>query len=371
MNAGATRVPFVDLEPQREELDGELRAAFDRVLESGWFILGPEVEAFEREFAEASGSLHGIGVGSGTEALHLALRACGIGTGDEVITVAHSFIATAFAITSAGATPIFVDVNAHDLLLDVDAAAAAITSRTRAIVPVHLYGRCVQMDAVCELARKHGLTVIEDAAQAHGATYRGRRAGSLGDLGCFSFYPSKNLGALGDGGAVVTRDPAVADRLRRLRNYSQTAKYHHSGLGFNSRLDEVQAALLRAKLPRLDDWNRERRSHAATYTALLKGLPVSIPPSEPGDADVFHLYVVRSERRDALQQHLREAGVETQIHYPIPIHRQPAYASATRITLPRTERAAASVLSLPMYPHLSTPQIEHVCEAVESFFERC
>jgi dTDP-4-amino-4,6-dideoxygalactose transaminase len=337
------------------------------VLDSRRFILGAELEAFETEFARYCGVAECVGVASGTDAVELAVRACGIGPGDEVITVSHTFIATALAISAAGATPVFVDVRPDDGLIDLTAAAAAVTDRTRAIVPVHLYGRCADMGPLMALAREHSLRVIEDAAQAHGAALGGRRSGTFGDAGCFSFYPSKNLGALGDAGAVVTDDREVASRLRLLRNYGETHKHEHIAWGRNSRLDDLQAAVLRAKLPWLERWNRRRREHAAEYTRQLAGSSVTTP-SDDGDRDVFHLYVVRSDRRSELRRHLDAAGIETQIHYPVPAHAQPAFADLPlRHPLKVTEALARQVLSLPMYPELTVAQRSAVVHAVQTF----
>jgi dTDP-4-amino-4,6-dideoxygalactose transaminase len=306
-------------------------------------------------------------VNSGTDALHLALLACGVGPGDEVITVSHTFIAAVLAIVWTGATPVFVDVDPATYTMDVAQAAAAVTARTKAIVPVHLYGQCADMDGILALARKDRLRVIEDAAQAHGAMYDGRRAGSMGDAACFSFYPTKNLGAYGDGGAVTTNDPALADSLRRLRNYGQTRKYRHETMGYNTRLDEIQAAILREKLKSLDAVNAKRRSIADRYS---RGLDSRFcKPAIAAKCDhVFHLYVVQSDSRAALQQDLLEEGIQTQVHYPTPVHRQPAMAViGIRKSLRVTERLANRVLSLPMYPTLAEGQIDRVVERINSF----
>ena len=363
-------VPFVDLAPATAADADRLAGAVDCVLRRGQFILGQEVKAFEAEFAAYCGSEHCVGVNSGTDALHLALLACGIGPGDEVITVSHTFIATALAIVWTGATPVFVDVDPASYTMDVHQAASAITPRTRAIVPVHLYGQCADMDGIGALARKWSLRVIEDAAQAHGAVCNGRRAGSMGDLGCFSFYPTKNLGACGDGGAVVTDDPTLADSLRRLRNYGQTRKYCHETMGYNSRLDEIQAAILREKLKSLDVSNAARRSLAARYSRLIEAR-YSPPAVGIGRDHVFHLYVVQSAFRDALQRYLLSAGIGNQVHYPVPAHLQPALAGKGICKmLPVTERIAGRVLSLPMYPCLSERQVDWVAECVNHFEDR-
>lgn len=361
-------IPQLDLGPQLEALAEELATATARVIASRQFILGPELEAFESEFAAYCGVRHAIGVASGTDALELALRSVGIGEGDEVITVSHTFIATALAITAVGAKPVFVDVRRDDGLMDPDRAADAVTDRTRAIVPVHLYGRCVEMDRLLRLAREHGLRVVEDAAQAHGASIHGRKAGSLGDVGCFSFYPSKNLGALGDGGAVITNDPQLADSLRLLRNYGQDRKYHHLVPGRNSRLDELQAATLRVKLGYLEDFNCARRSIARTYHATVgKSNSIRFLSFDPG-RDAMHQAVLCTPDRDGLRRHLDHAGIQTQVHYPMPCHRQPVYAGLAPVhALPVTEELAGQVLSLPLYPELTESQIERICIAINAW----
>jgi dTDP-3-amino-3,4,6-trideoxy-alpha-D-glucose transaminase len=361
-------VPFVDLAPQlaaqRDEIDGAIR----RVLDSGRFILGAELAAFEASFAAWCDVGHAVGTASGTDALELALRALDIGPGDEVITVSHTFVATALAVSATGAKPVFVDVGRDDGLIDPEAVAAAITPRTRAILPVHLYGRLADMDAIVALAREHGLRIVEDAAQAHGASAGGRRAGSFGDLGCFSFYPTKNLGALGDGGAVITDDPQLAERLRLLRNYGETRKYEHATIGRNSRLDELQAAILAARLPRVHELNDERRRQAEDYARRLAGLAAIAVPSRGGERDVVHLFVVRSARRDELAAHLHAAGIGSQIHYPIPVHAQAVYRDLPqRHPLSETEAWAREVLSLPLYPGLTDEQLAAVAHAVCAF----
>lgn len=361
-------IPQLDLGPQLEALAEELAKATARVFASRQFILGPELEAFESEFAAYCGVRYAIGVASGTDALELALRSVGVGEADEVITVSHTFIATALAITAVGATPVFVDVRRDDGLMDPDRAAEAVTDRTRAIVPVHLYGRCVEMDPLLRLAREHGLRVVEDAAQAHGASIYGRTAGSLGDAGCFSFYPSKNLGALGDGGAVITNDRQLADSLRLLRNYGQDRKYHHLVPGRNSRLDELQAATLRVKLGYLEDFNCARRSIARTYHATVRNSnSIRFLTFDP-ERDAMHQAVLCTPDRDGLRRHLDHAGIQTQVHYPIPCHRQPVYAGLARArALPVTEELAEQVLSLPLYPELTESQIERICTAVNAW----
>ena len=363
-------VPFLDLKASSAELQAELDEACARVMRSGWFIMGTELEAFEAEFAAYCGAAHCVGVANGLDALQLILRALGIGAGDEVIVPSNTFIATWLAVSYAGATPVPAEPDERTYNLDPAALEAAITPRTRAIMPVHLYGQPADMDAINEVAGKHGLAVIEDAAQAHGARYRERCAGSLGHAAAYSFYPGKNLGALGDGGAVVTNDPALADRVRVLRNYGSRVKYYHEVEGFNSRLDELQAALLRVKLSRLDEWNERRRDVAAFYLRSLEGVAGLAQPFVPGwAAPVWHLFVVRHERRDALREHLAAAGIGTLIHYPLPPHLQAAYARLgyRQGAFPRAERMAREVLSLPIGPHLSAPEAEAVVACLSLF----
>ncbi len=363
-------VPFLDVGASYRELQSELDAAYKRVMESGWYILGEELEAFEREFAAYCGVKHCIGVGNGLEALHLILRAYGIGPGDEVIVPANTYIATWLAVSYAGARPVPVEPDPRTFNLDPGRIQAAITVRTRAILPVHLYGQPAQMDAICSIAREHSLKVIEDAAQAHGAAYRGRRAGSLGDGAGWSFYPGKNLGALGDAGAVTTDDDELADRVRVLRNYGSRVKYSNEVKGYNSRLDPLQAAFLRVKLRHLDEWNRRRKSIAAIYDKSLAKIGELVLPYVPEGIDAgWHLYVVRHPRRLALQKHLTDLGVGTLIHYPVPPHLSKAYAEmGCKIgDFPITEESAATVLSLPMGPHLQAEQMQHVIYSIESF----
>jgi dTDP-4-amino-4,6-dideoxygalactose transaminase len=359
-------VPFGDLKRQYETIKAELDTAALRVMAGGWYILGPETRAFEEEFAAFCGAGHAVGVASGTEALHLALVALGAGAGDEVITVANAGVPGAVAILQAGARPVFVDVDERSFNLDPAALEAAITPRTKAIMPVHLYGRMAEMTPILTIAERHGLPVVEDCAQAHGATYRGWAAGSMGECGCFSFYPTKNLGALGDGGMIVTDDAALAERLRRLRQYGWERKYYSTDSGgINSRLDELQAALLRVKLRHLPQWNARRRQIAEMYDDLLVGAELDLPePSAEGE-HIYHLYVVRSRERERLQVGLRERGVGTDIHYPLPAHRQPIYEGlAPSGGLPATERLAQEVLSLPIYPELTNTEVRAVAAAI-------
>lgn len=343
-----------------------VRAAIDRVIASGWFILGPEVERFEAEFATVSQAQHAVGVGTGTDAIALILRALDIGPGDDVITSPLSAAYSALAIMMAGARPVFADIDPQRLTIDPAAVAAAVTGRTRAIVPVHLYGQAAEMRALEQVAARHGLAIVEDACQAHLATYEARPIGTIGVAGAFSFYPTKNLGALGDGGAIVTNDGALAARVKRLRNGGQTSKYHHQEPGANSRLDEIQAAILRARLPFLHGWTARRRECAERYRAGLRCAHVKVP-AECDGGHVYHLFPVLSEQRTQLQEHLAQHEVETLIHYPIPIPRQPAVAAMKPADCPVADRVCAQVLSLPIYPSLGTEAVGHVVDAVNSF----
>jgi dTDP-4-amino-4,6-dideoxygalactose transaminase len=368
---------LVDLKAQYETLRGEVAQAMARVLESTAFILGPQVAEFEAAFAAFTGAAACVGVSSGTAALELALRAVGVGPGDEVITVAHTFIATAEAISAAGATPIFVDIESARATLDAQAFAAALTQRTRAVIPVHLYGQPANMEAICGVARRAGVAVIEDAAQAHGATLNGRGAGTLGDIGCFSFYPGKNLGAYGDAGAVTTDDEALAARVRLLRNHGRSEKYLHEVVGFGERLDTLQAAVLLTKLPHLARWTQARTDAAARYSALLADSGLILPEEVGGAESAWHLYVVRlpgdvaacESLRDGLRDWLRANGVESGVHYPVPLHLQRAYASLGYRpgSLPITERWAQSCLSLPLFPELRHDQQDRVVALLLEF----
>ncbi|HVF87626.1 MAG TPA: DegT/DnrJ/EryC1/StrS family aminotransferase [Pyrinomonadaceae bacterium] len=363
-------VPFVDLQAQYKQIKRGVDAAVARVLESAAFILGREVEAFEEAFAEYVGAQFCVGVGSGTAAIQLAVTACGVGHGDEVIVPANTFFATAEAVSTAGATPVFVDADPMSYTIDVMKIETAITPRTRAIIPVHLYGQAADLDPIFEIAARHNLSVIEDAAQAHGAEYKGRKVGSLGRANCFSFYPGKNLGAYGEGGAVMTDDASVARRVRLLRDHGSEQKYRHDVVGYNFRLEGIQAAVLGVKLKHLDGWNELRRAHARRYSTLLCDAArrghLALPSEMPYARHVYHLYVVQTERRDEMQKSLSAAGVQTGIHYPIPVHLQPAYNSLGYKPgdFPEAERQATRVLSLPMYPELTGEQIAHVTEEV-------
>jgi len=364
-------VPFVDLGAQYAAIQREVEQAMAAVLERGDFILGRSVAEFEAAMAEYCEAEHGIGVDSGTSALEMALLAVGVGPGDEVITVANTFIATTLAISYVGATPVLVDMDPATYQIDTTRIEEAITERTKAIMPVHLYGHPADMGPILAIARKHGLRVIEDASQAHGARYNGHRVGALGDVGAFSLYPAKNLGAYGDAGVLVTNDAAIAERIRLLRNYGSREKYHHELKGFNRRLDTLQAAVLSVKLRHLDDWNAARRRCAARYDEVLAARAPWLERPEPASnvEAVYHLYVVQSDRRDGLRAWLSDHGISTVIHYPIPIHFQPAYADLglEAGAFPYTEAAADRILSLPMYPELANDDIDYVSRAIEDF----
>ncbi len=363
------QVPFVDLAAQYSTIADEINETTSRIIQKADFILGREVRLFEEEFAAFSEARYTVGVDSGTSALELALRAYDIGPGDEVITAANSFIASALAISHAGATPVLVDVDPFTHTIDVTGIERAITSRTKAILPVHLYGHPAHMDPIRQLAEQHGLIVIEDACQAHGARYKGRRAGSLGHAAAFSFYPGKNLGAYGDGGMVVTNDADIRKRLEMLRNYGQEEKYHHLTQGFNRRLDTLQAAVLRVKLKYLEKWNAARRWQAELYHRLLAGTALVLPSEAVGAQSVWHLYVIRTEHRDKLKEYLASRGIAAGIHYPVPIHLQPAYKNLgyKRGSFPVTEQYAQRILSLPMYAELTPELIEYVSKTILTF----
>lgn len=357
-------VPFLELKSINDRHRAELHSALDRVLDSGWLVLGNEVEAFEREFAAYSEVGHCVGVGNGLEALHLVLRAWGIGPGDEVIVPSNTYIATWLAVSYTGATPVPVEPDSHTFNIDPLLIEAAITSRTRVIIAVHLYGQPADMEAITAIADKHGLTVLEDAAQAHGARYKGRRVGGLGDAAGFSFYPGKNLGALGDGGAVTTNDPNLADRIRLLRNYGSRLKYFNEVIGYNSRLDEIQAAFLRTKLQMLEQDNFRRKQIALMYQVGFSDLPLRQPQVPEWADPVWHLYVVCTKKRDDFRHYLEGQGLSTLIHYPIPPHKQAAYALMSHLKYPIAERMAEEVISLPMGPHLTDEQVLKVIDAV-------
>lgn len=364
-----TEIPFLNLQSPYAEMKNELDEAARRVMQSGQFILGPEVKAFEEEFAEYCEAKYCVGVGNGLDALHLILRAAGIGKGDEVIVPANTYIATWLAVSYAGARPVPVEPDERTYNIDPKRIEDAISSRTKAIIPVHLYGQPAEMAAINKVAERYGLKVIEDAAQAHGARYRGRRVGALGLAGGFSFYPGKNLGAMGDAGAVVTNDAALAEEIRKLRNYGSEVKYYNPEKGYNSRLDELQAALLRVKLTSLDDWNERRKQVAAAYLQMLEGVADLTLPYVPANTEaVWHLFVVRTGNRQALQKHLGEAGIGTLIHYPVPAHLQEAYADLGYApgSFPISEQLASEVVSLPMGPHLSSHDLHQVVAQLSS-----
>jgi len=351
---------------QYRSIKPEIDAAVLRVLDSSQFILGEEVVAFEKEFAAYCGTSDAIGVNSGTSALHLALLAAGIGPGDEVITVPFTFVATAAAIVYAGATPVFVDIDPETCNMAPGEIERAITSRTKAIMPVHLYGHPADMDPILEIARRRHLLVIEDAAQAHGAEYKGRRCGSMGVMAAFSFYPGKNLGAYGEGGAVVTSDPALAKKVRVMRSWGEERRYEHSVKGFNYRMDGIQGAILRVKLRHLEAWTEARRARAADYARAFAGAGITLPVEQPQCRHVYHVYAIRSPHRDATRAALQAADIQSGVHYPIPVHLQPAHADLgyTRGDFPVTEEVAAQVLSLPMFPEMTTGQVQTVAAAV-------
>ncbi|MGY1622028.1 DegT/DnrJ/EryC1/StrS family aminotransferase [Geodermatophilus sp. SYSU D00965] len=371
MTGALTRrtVPFLDLRALHDELQAELDDAALRVLRSERVLLGPELDAFEQRWAGYVGAAHAVGVGSGLDALTLGLRALGVGPGDDVLVPSHTFVATWLAVVHAGAAPVPVDVDPVTGVWEADAVEAAIGPRTRALLPVHLYGHPVDLDPLLAVAERHGLAVLDDAAQAHGARHRGRRVGALTSATAWSFYPGKNLGAVGDGGAVTTSDPDVAHRLRSLRNYGSTEKYVNDEVGWNSRLDELQAAFLSVKLARLEEFNARRADVARRYDDGLSGTELALPSTAPWATPVWHLYVVRTQDRDALRAHLAEAGVESGVHYPVPPHRQPAFAGTplAQSSLPAADTLAREVLSLPMGPHLSEADQDHVIDAVRSF----
>lgn len=362
-------LPLVDLKCEYYLIKEEIDEVVAQVLQSGWYILGKNLEAFENEFASYIGTNFAVGVGNGLEALQLALLAYDIREGDEVITVPNSAVATALAVSAVGAKPVFVDVNPETYNIDISKIEEKITSRTRAILPVHLFGQAVDMDPLIHIASQNGLVIIEDACQAHGAEYRGKKVGSLGNAGCFSFYPTKNLGAFGDGGMVVTNDERIAKRAALLRNYGQKTRYVHSVKGLNSRLDEMQAAILRVKLRHLEEWNEKRRKNAQLYNQLLKGADIICPGEKEYVKHIYHLYVIRSRSRDRLQAFLSSNGIETLIHYPTPIHLQEAYKhlGMKQGTFPVAEKVASEILSLPIFPQLKEEEIERIANLIKSF----
>lgn len=364
------KIPFLDLGEQVRELRAEIDEAIARVLSSGWYLLGPELEAFEAEWAEYCGAKYAVGVANGLEALHLSLRAYGIGHGDEVIVPSNTYIATWLAVSHAGATPVPVEPDEPIYNIDPTLIEAAITPRTKAIMPVHLYGHPADMDPILDIARKHRLRVIEDAAQAHGAEYKGRKIGSHGDAVAWSFYPTKNLGALGDAGAVTTDDEGMAQDLRRLRNYGSKTRYVCDVIGYNSRLEELHAAILRVKLRYLDDWNERRRMVAQRYQEALADLLLTLPIERLWAKHVYHLFVIRTPQREALRKHLEQQAIGTIIHYPIPPHEQGAYSplGLAEAALPVAQRIHQEVLTLPAGPHLGPDDVERVLQALRKFW---
>lgn len=366
----ATNIQFVDLKKQYAPLKEEILAGISEVLEGMHLFLGDNVQALEKEFAAFCGVKHGIGVSDGTSALHVILRAMEIGPGDEIISVANTFIATAEAIAMVGATPVFMDIDPKTYLMNLEQVEAKITPRTKAIMPVHLYGQMVNMERLRAIADRHGLKIIEDACQAHGAEFHGRQAANLGDAAAYSFYYSKNLGAYGEGGFISTNDDEIARRVRMIRDHGSEKKYCHDMVGMNARLDEVQAVVVRAKLKHLDDWNNDRRRHAALFAELLADSPVTVPVEAEGAKHVYHLYVIRAPMRDQLQAYLKDQGIFTGIHYPIPIHLQKAFAFLGHHAgdLPVTEKAVGEILSLPMFAELSDEEIVRVADEIKSFY---
>jgi len=367
---GENAIPSEDLTRQYAQIEDEVMAAVHDVLPRGKYTLGPQVAAFEDEFAAYCGVARGVGLSNGTEALHLALLACGVGPGDEVLTIPNTYAATVFAISYVGATPMYVDIDPRTFNLDPDLLEDAVTARTRAIIPVHMYGQPVDMDPVLDLARRHGLRVIEDASHAHGATYKDRATGSLSDVGCFSFYPSKNLGAYGDGGAAVTNDQELYDKLRQLRYMGQKVKHEHEIVGYQQRLDELQAAILRVKLRHLPDWNAQRQRWAALYDRLLAPTPVTVPHVRDDTRHVYYMYTIRAPRRDDLKLYLEQHGVGTQVIYPKLVPRQHAYEGAAYRpgSYPVAESATEDILSLPIFPELVEEEVRYVAERIAAFY---
>jgi dTDP-4-amino-4,6-dideoxygalactose transaminase len=364
--ASSIKVPFVDLNRQYEEIGPAIEEQVLAVLRSGRYVSGPEVSQLEDEFASFCDTRHAVAVNSGTAALHVALLALGVGPGDEVITVAHTFVATAEAIVAIGATPVFVDIDPATCNMDATALAAAITPKTKVILPVHLYGQCAPMDEILAIAERHAIPVVEDACQAHGATFDGRPAGSMGAIGCFSFYPSKNLGAAGEGGMAVTMSAELAAKMRQFRDHGQAKRYYHEAMGYNYRLPEIQAAVLRVKLPLLNGWNEARRAAAARYDELLSGIELASVAQLPKARSVYHLYVVRTPRRDIIAKTLELNGIGTGVHYPVPVHLQTPFRQfgGGEGSLPHTEAAAREVLSLPMFPEITSEEIDAVVQQV-------
>ncbi len=367
MTRQSSSISFSGLVEHYRSIKDEISPAIDRVVKSGWYILGKELEGFEKEFAGYCGTEYAVGCASGTEAIALSLMSLDIGSGDEVITVSNTAVPTVSAISMVGATPVFVDVDDY-FLMDTKKIESAITRKTKAIIPVHLYGQMADMNEIVDIARRNNIKVIEDACQAHGADCKGQKAGSIGDLGCFSFYPTKNLGCFGDGGAITTNSKTIYGRLSMLRNYGQEKRYHNPIKGINSRLDEIQAAILRVKLKHLNEWNKNRKKIARLYNDLLGDVCIA-PAEKYGYSHVFHLYVARVENREALQKHLRKSGIDTLIHYPVPVHLQQAYSElqCKKGDFPVTERLVEEILSLPIYPGLSEDDVKYICCKIHEF----
>ncbi|MCW4047197.1 MAG: DegT/DnrJ/EryC1/StrS family aminotransferase [Candidatus Bathyarchaeota archaeon] len=356
---------FNDFKREYAAIGEEVSQSIKRVLKSGWYILGQEAEKFEEKFSKYIGTKFAIGLNSGSDALYLAVKALGISNGDEVVTVSNTMVSTVDAIIRNGARPVFADIEPETYTIDASKIKTKITAKTRAIIPVHLYGHAADMDPIIEISEKHNLFIIEDACQAHGAEYKNAKVGSVGYIGCFSFYPTKNLGAYGDGGMIVTNDEQLATKLRQMRNYGQSKKYYHDFVGVNSRLDEIQAAILRTKLRYLDDWNKRRRKLASLYNDLLKNTETITPIEKDYAKHVYHLYVIRHKHRNKLQQYLLSRGIQTLIHYPVPVHMQRAYKTIDK--LPVTEKICNEILSLPLHPWLSENEVEVVSECIKEF----
>lgn len=360
-------IPMVDLKGQYQTLKQEIDAGIQDVLNATSFILGPNVQALEKEVADYCGVKHAIGVASGTDALHLALLAAGVGSGDEVITTPFTFIATAEAIAYVGAKPVFVDIHPDTFNIDVSLIEAAITDKTKAVLPVHMFGQSADMDSIAEICKKHKLKIIEDCAQSFGAEYGDKKSGAYGDLGCFSFFPSKNLGCYGDGGMVITNDDTMAENVRMYRNHGSKVRYYHSCIGFNSRLDEMQAVILRVKLKRIDEYNTNRYNNAQAYTSALKGSGITAPFEDGKGSHVYHQYTVMSDKRDAIHQALTDRGIASAIYYPVPLHRQEVFADDYKdVNLPHAEAVSEKVVSLPMFPEMTQEQIEQIMKTVLS-----
>lgn len=358
-----------DFKKEYASIKPEVDAALQRMLESGWYILGKEVENFEKAFANYQGSQYCVGVANGLDALMISLMALGVGKGDEVLTVSNTAVATVLAITNAGATPVFVDVN-ENYLMDVTKVEEKITSKTKAIVPVHLFGQMVDMEKLTEIAKKHNLVIVEDACQAHGAKQNGKRSGSIGQTGAFSFYPTKNLGAFGDGGAIVTNDDEIYEKCKMLRNYGQRNRYYHEIKGINSRLDEMQAAILSVKLNHLEEYVSKRNEIAGWYNEALKDIAqIKLPKVQRENYHAYHLYVIHAENRDGLLKHLVDNGVQSLIHYPVPVHQQQCYAEYNDISLPKTEEFSKTIVSLPIHPFLTEEEVKQVAQTIRAFYK--